>query len=460
MIEFGTGGFRGVIGETFTPENLHLIGAGIGAYIADKKLYRKVVIGYDFRHQSKEAAEILAGELIKYGITVLLSDNPTPTPTIMYICRTENLDVGIMVTASHNPANYNGVKVFQKDGQDANVEFTNELEKYINYPKAQVTHELATIVKVNALTRYINYVRYFVGLRRVKGVKILFDAIHGTGLLTIPPLLGDTATVINGTQDPNFGGLMPNPTPRNLLRNHQLLLEGQYDLCIATDSDADRLGILDENGNLIDSNEILAALYYYLVKYKKETGGIVKNLATSNLIDALAKRLHEQCHVVDVGFKNISQSMLEHRALIGGEASGGLTVRNYLLGKDSTMAALLFVKMVIELKKKPSVIIAEMRKYARFYRYAVEDTMEFYKKNEVLQGEKDGRIASLLPGKPQFEIINNNIKFYFKSDQWALIRFSGTEPLVRLVAEMTTPEASKKMIETLKTLLKEHYDEN
>ena len=260
--------------------------------------------------------------------------------------------------------------------------------------------------------------------------------------------------ILNENRDPLFRGLLPNPIEVNLNDLKRNVLENKCDFGFASDSDADRLGIIDEKGHYVSSNEILASLYYYLVKYKGLKGDIVKNCATSNLIDKVASKLGYKCHEVDVGFKNITSKMHEVDALIGGESSGGLTIRNYIHGKDTTFAFSLFLEMVTNLQKPVSEIIKEVYDFAEFHNYVVEDFISYCKEDEE-------RIISYLNNiHPSFseEIIefyhlNRNYKFRFKDDKWMLIRLSGTEPVFRIFAEMSSEEEAKNNIEILRKFI-------
>ena len=247
-------------------------------------------------------------------------------------------------------------------------------------------------------------------------LKILYDNLYGVGSLCIEPLFKNLGIrnykILNTRHDALFNMMMPNPTKQSMERLKDDLIDGNYDFAMATDSDSDRLGILDEKGNYVSSNHILASLYYYLVKYRKMSGDVVKNCATSVLLDKLAKKLGYKCHGVDVGFKNISAGIKEYNALIGGESSGGLTVRGYIFGKDSVFSSLLFTEMVTVIGKPVSQIIKEVEDFAEYSHIAIEDEIRF---------EEDGGLIEYLENHvPEFERklikcehFGNNFKYYF-----------------------------------------------
>lgn len=446
MIQFGTGGFRGVIADDFTKANIQTIAQGIANIYKERKYMKPIIVGYDFRFCSKEAsiwiAEVLAGN----DIPVLLSDEPSPTPTIMEESKRMDNEFGIMITASHNPYWFNGVKLFQNEGMDAEKSLTDELEKKISLvdqintlPIQQALKE-KKVIYIYPLKPYLENILKFVSIDKTckKNTKILIDPIYGTGLLTLEPTLRamgfSDIKVIHNEHNPLFGGLLPNPVEKNMLSDKDIVLNEHYDICIGTDSDCDRLAILDEKGNYVDANEILASIYYYLVKYRNEKGDIVKNLATSNLVDSVAVKCGYKCHEVDVGFKNISAGIKEYDALLGGESSGGLTMRGYIYGKDSTFATALFLEMVSEMKKPVSEIIKEVRDFASFNKVSYEDSITFKNKDKIKEACRK-EMPLFTEGNAKVKEVTNNFKYYFPSGDWALIRFSGTEPLIRIFVE-------------------------
>lgn len=460
MIHFGTGGFRGVIADDFSRANVEKIAQGIANLYIKKESHKPIVVGYDFRYASKEASEWIASVLSANGIHVLLANTPSPTPTIMFHSKRLDNDFGVMITASHNPYWFNGVKLFQGEGMDAEKSLTDRLEKIIAEVTDIKTMPLETgieqdlIQKIDVLEEYIDGVSDFVSIKNTDSeLKVLLDPIYGTGALTLKPTLEKMGLknikVIENERDPFFHGHLPNPIPSNLELARKVLLEEGYDLAIATDSDCDRIAVLDEKGEYIDANNILGAIYYFLVKYRNQKGDVVKNLATSDLIDALADKLGFECHEVDVGFKNISQAMKDYECLIGGESSGGLTVRNYLFGKDSTFATALFVEMVLTIGKPVSMIIKEVRDFASFDKVTDEDSISFKSAEKVKEACRknspafDDKVRNLSE-------IGNNFKYRFENGDWALLRFSGTEPVLRIFYETKDRAFAEKEIKAIK----------
>ncbi len=468
MIKFGTGGFRGIIGDTFTKETVQLIAQTLSDRIIRENQDKRVVIGYDYRFGSDYYAIWMAEVFAGNGVKCLLYPNPMPTPAIMMAVRDEHLHYGVMITASHNPYNFNGVKMFLIGGVDADVNFTASFESELNESKDILTMPIKTAKRRELIVDYSNKEHY---LQNIKGflsdkvfdsqLKILYDNLYGVGSLCIEPLFKIVGIknykILNTRHDALFNKLMPNPTKQSMERLKGELIEGAYDFAMATDSDSDRLGILDENGEYVSSNHILAMLYYYLVKYRGMKGDVVKNCATSVLLDKIAHKFGYNCHEVDVGFKNISAGIKEYDALIGGESSGGLTVRGYIYGKDSVFSSLLFTEMVTVIGKSVSQILKEVTEFAGYSHVSIEDEIRF---------EKDGLIEYLNENTPNFTIkllrwthYGNNYKYYFDNDSWALIRLSGTEPVFRVFAEFESEQKAKEIVELLRKFIDDYCND-
>ena len=468
-IKFGTGGFRGVIGDTFTKENITLIAQALANLVKEDHLTKPLVIGYDYRFLSKEAALWMSEVFSFHHIHVMLSSEEVPTPSVMYMVKKHDLDYGIMITASHNPYIFNGIKVFQKEGMDGDVALTSRIEKEfhkitsIESKPFEVAINDHDIEMVSFLNDYVLNIENFISpLVRGSNLHILFDSLHGVGEKSLMKIASDFKLnnfhALHVGQDAYFNFKNPNPTRENMEEDKEILLKNHYDLALGLDSDGDRLGILDENGNYVDSNEILASLYYYLVKYRGMKGDIVKNLATSNLVDKVAEKLGFKCHEVDVGFKNISSMMKKCDALIGGESSGGLTIRNYLYGKDSTFSSSLFLEMMIIMKKNISSIVKEVRDFACFHHTIIEDHIAYHHEDIILNYLKNHTFV--FPDEiVSKEIIANNVKYRFKNDCWLLLRGSGTEPMLRIFIEMETKEKANEYLKILKQSINEvdHY---
>ncbi|MBQ8015338.1 MAG: phosphoglucomutase/phosphomannomutase family protein [Clostridia bacterium] len=468
MIKFGTGGWRAVIGQDFICDNIRKVAAGIIKLAKEQqKTDKPIIIGYDRRFLSVSAAKWVAETLAEGGIEVWFLNRSAPTPLIMHTVKDKELYFGIEITASHNPANYNGIKLIVDEGRDAPVETTERLEQliaetdrveYCNFDEAV---EIGKITYLrNPFNKFLDDIIAMLDMEalRERGLRVLFDTMHGSGTYPLQVIFHTarcTIDTMNLNKDAYFGGMMPAPTEQTLSLLQDTVIKDDYDLGIAMDGDGDRLGIIDKNGRYINANEILCMLYYYLVKYKGWTGPVVRNLATTHMLDRIAESFGEKCYEVPVGFKHISSKIDEVDAVLGGESSGGLTVRGHIHGKDSVYAASLFAEMVSVTRKSPTELINELEE--KFGRYVmVEDNLTF-------APERKAEIEKIIfedKALPNFgtEIARVNYedgcKVYFKDDSFVICRFSGTEPLLRVFAESSCEKTAEKYIADFKALLK------
>jgi len=462
MIKFGTGGFRGVIGDDFTKENVRLAAQALANIAKADKSDKPIVIGYDCRFLSDFSAKWMAEVLAANGVKTLLYGFPVPTPAVMYATKEMNNDYGAMITASHNPYYFNGVKLFLKTGVDADVEFTNRIEKECQRIK-KVNSMPITDAKAKGLVEdysnlqdYLRNIQTFISPKiKDNNVRVLFDNMCGVGVFGLRPLAKSfdirVFDELNVNHDAFFNFVMPNPNEAGLEELRDKVVRGGYDYALATDSDGDRLGVIDEKGNYVGSNEILGALYYYLVKYRGMKGDIVKNISTSILINQIAIKLGFECHEVDVGFKNISSKIRETDALIGGESSGGLTVRNYIFGKDSVFAAALFMEMQIVMNKPVSEIIKEVYAFAEYKFCFAEETVEI-NDDKLFDKFLSGAVKPYGNKPVAVKTLGRNVKYIFEDGSWSLLRASGTEPLLRVVAEAKNQKDIKELIQTIQAL--------
>ena len=467
MIKFGTGGWRAVIGYDFICDNIRLVAAGILKLAKEQnKDGKPVIIGYDRRFLSESAAKWVAEVLAEGGIEVWFLNRSAPTPLIMHTVKDKKLHFGIEITASHNPSSYNGIKLFVDEGRDAPIEVTERLEQIID-EIGQVdfcdfdtaVEEKKIVFLHNPFNKFLDDIIGLLDMQalRDRGLRVLFDTMHGSGAYPLQVILHTarcTIDTINLDKDAYFGGQMPAPSEKTLATLSNMVINGGYDFGIAMDGDGDRLGIVDKNGRYINANEILCMLYYYLVKYKGWKGGVVRNLATTHMLDKIAESLGEKCYEVPVGFKHISSKIDEVDAVLGGESSGGLTVRGHIHGKDSVYAASLFAEMVSVTGKSPSEIIDELKGIYGSY-VMVEDNLVFSpeRKTEIdniIMVEKKLPDFGLEITKVNYE---DGCKVYFADDSFVICRFSGTEPLLRIFAESSDGTAAAKYIADFKKFL-------
>lgn len=454
MIRFGTGGWRAVIGDGFTKQNIQILARALCEKMKDEGVAgRGIVMGYDRRFLSKEAMQWAACVFAAQGVKAYLINKSCPTPLVMYYVERHDFPYGMMITASHNPAIYNGIKVFTAGGRDADEIQTGEIERYIekgslsvqesDYGKAKAQ---GLIQEIYPLNEYLDDLMKAVdmGLIRSSGLRVVLDPMYGvseTSLRTLLQTARCEVEVIHDRHDTLFGGKLPAPSAATLHMLQTCVTDGNYDIGIATDGDADRLGIIDDTGRFLHPNDILVLLYHYLKKYKKWQGPAVRNICTTHVLDKVARSFGETCYEVPVGFKHISAKMNETGAVIGGESSGGLTVRGHIKGKDGIYAAMLLVEMIAASGKKLSDLIADLEEeYGTIY-------ME--ERDYRFDAETKERISDILlrqkrlPELP-FEIEKvsylDGSKVYFANGGWVIARFSGTEPLLRVFCEMPDPK--------------------
>ncbi|MUK31819.1 phosphoglucomutase/phosphomannomutase family protein [Aliivibrio fischeri] len=468
MIQFGTGGWRAFIGEEFTKDNVRLVAQALSNIMIDEQVQDKgFVIGFDRRFLSDKAGKWFAEVVAANGIKVSFIDKFVPTPIVMFQTKEMGCIYSACITASHNPADYNGVKVFIEGGRDADEIITQKIEQQIAHLTQQDVNALefeeavtaGKIEIINPMNAFVDSIIDFIDIESIKkaNLRVLIDPMFGVAKNALQTVLINgrcDVDVINDGENPAFGGLMPSPSAATLYRLKHLVAHEGYDIGIGTDGDADRLGIIDEKGNFIHPNEVLILLYYYLLEYKGWKGSVVRNIATTHLLDKVAADHGEKCFEVPVGFKHISSQMEADDSLIGGESSGGLTIRGHIKGKDGVFASSLLVEMISVTGKKLSEMLDEI--YAKYgYAYTAEGDCTFK------PAEKEALYNKIYVEKqlPEFEYeiekvsYEDGAKVYFKNGGWVIARFSGTEPLLRIFAEMEDKPTAEKVLNEMKAFL-------
>lgn len=468
MIQFGTGGWRAFIGEEFTKDNVRLVAQALSNIMINEQAQEKgFVIGYDRRFLSDKAGKWFAEVVAANGIKVSFIDRFVPTPIVMFQAKEMGCIYSACITASHNPADYNGVKVFIEGGRDADEIITQKIEQQIVHLTQQdvssVDFEEALndgcIEIINPMNAFVDSIVNFIDMEAIKkaNLRVLIDPMFGVAKNALQTVLISArcdVDVINDGENPSFGGLMPSPNAATLYRLKHLVAHDGYDIGIGTDGDADRLGIIDEKGNFIHPNEVLLLLYYYLLEYKGWKGSVVRNIATTHLLDKVAADHGEKSFEVPVGFKHISSQMEADDSLLGGESSGGLTIRGHIKGKDGVFASSLLVEMISVTGKKLSEMLDEI--YAKYgYAYTAEGDCTFKASGKEALYNKI-YIEKQLP-EFEYEIekvsYEDGAKVYFKNGGWVIARFSGTEPLLRIFAEMEDQLTAEKVLNQMKAFL-------
>ncbi len=467
MLQFGTGGWRAVIADGFTKANLRLLAAGLCRLMDKDGLSgSEICIGYDRRFLSKESAHWLAEVVVGNGYRVLMIDRSSPTPLIMYTVKAQNMPYGLMVTASHNPAVYNGVKVFTAGGRDADKSVTNRIEAEIAQADGNAIQSIdydealrqGLVREDNTANDYIDSILSLVNTEAIKKarLRIALDPMYGvsqTCLRTILMTCRCDLEVIHDRHDTLFGGKLPAPNAHTLFSLSHFVTDRYCDLGVATDGDADRLGVIDEKGGFIHPNTLLVLLYYYLVKYRGWRGPCVRNNSTTHLLDRVAVGLGQRCYEVPVGFKYVSAKMHETDAVIGGESSGGMAVRGHISGKDGIYAATLLAEMLAVTGKSISALYKEITDTYGVLMYREADfKMSPARKAELQKLLFEKELLPAVSGAARIDR-SDGVKLWFTDGSWVICRFSGTEPLLRMAAEAESAARAEELIAAWRELL-------
>lgn len=467
-LKFGTGGWRAVIGEEFTRETVELISQAIAVRMTEEgKAENGIIIGYDRRFLSAEAAEWIAQVMAAFQIRSRIISREAPTPMIMFAVKEYGTNCGIAVTASHNPAVYNGIKVFLEGGRDADAEWTDRIEEYIGRIRPEDIKrmpledaaEQGFAVRIDPFNRYIDSIMERIDRKAIaeRNLKIAIDPMYGVGrtaLLTVLCSARCDVEVLHERRDALFGGRLPAPNSKTLAGLSNYVTEHGCDIGFATDGDADRLGVIDETGEFIHPNKILVLLYYYLLKYRGFHGPAVRNIATTRMLDRIAAAFSEQCFEVPVGFKYVTAKMQETDAVIGGESSGGLTVRGHINGKDGIYAAALMTEMLAVTGKSPEGLYGQIT--AEFG--SLEMAEAEYHLTEARKRDITERLFIRRELPEEFQRAEDisyldGCKVSLDRDSWIIGRFSGTEPVFRIFCEAAEMREAERMIEVLEAFL-------
>ncbi|HLS04116.1 MAG TPA: NTP transferase domain-containing protein [Actinomycetales bacterium] len=466
-IVFGTGGWRSIIGEGFTLGNVRRLCQAIANEATRKGIDPDgVVIGGDRRFLSREAAEAAAEVFAGNNIPVILLPDDVPTPLVTFAAPHTDSAYSIIVTSSHNPPEWNGMKVFRKDGS---LPLDEETDRFQNEANELAAGEVITldiekarqagVVVDQALTDpYIDAIEEIIDVEAVRGsgLEVVVDAMYGTSELTLGTILSDMrvpAEFMHSDHNPLFGGVAPAPDAERMsaLIGKIKSGEGRYSLGMATDGDSDRIGIVDELGNYVQTNDLLLLVYWYLHEVRGEVGGVVRNVSTTHMLDRLARHFGEEYRECRVGFKYVTAAMDEIGAILGGESSGGLTVRGWILGKDGIFACALVVEMLARTGKTITELLDHIYGITGQL-FTVEDSVPATPDMRVAVPRRLAEAPLEKIGAYRVDRISyeDGTKFYLEDDNWALLRFSGTEPVLRLSAEADSPEKAEELAQWLR----------
>lgn len=459
-IRFGTDGWRGVIARDFTFDNLSVVTQATVDYLRKEGLdQRPLVIGYDRRFLSREFARHVASIAAGNGIRVLFADRVTPTPILSWSVRDEGAGAGVMITASHNPPEYNGFKIKESFGGSARPSTTRAIEETVarnrssgrrieSIPFAEGVSS-GRITLFDPFPSYLDQLERFVDLEAIRAARltVALDPMHGAGSGVLSRLI-DGVTEIHDEENPGFGGVPPEPTPDHLKELGDVVRQGKFHVGLALDGDADRIGAVDENGEFFSSHMIFTVVLKHLVERRGMRGGVVKTVSTTRMVDALCERYGLPLHETPIGFKHICELMLPGGILMGGEESGGIGIASHLPERDGVLLALLLLETVAltgkGLRRQLDDIMAEIGHFS--YR-RIDLSIDDARKRALIATLTD-RLPADIDGIPVVGTnVSDGFKFLFADGSWLLIRPSGTEPVLRLYAEAS----GERLVERLLT---------
>ncbi len=459
-IQFGTDGWRGVIAEDFTFANVHRVAAAVAAYVrAESEPARGLVVGYDTRFLSAECAREASEVVAAAGIPVTLADQPTPTPAVSYAVVARQTAGAIMITASHNPYRWNGLKFKAPCGGSADPEIIRKIELHLHRldrSKARTRRAKAALLETaDLVSPYLERLKGLVHLERIQasGRRFVIDPMYGAARGCLARLFEEAAIPyreIHSELNPLFPGINPEPIEPHVEELRRVVCEGHYDAGFATDGDADRLGAIDREGAFIDSHKIFSILLKHLAEDLSVRGEVVKTFSTTQMIDKLARKYGLPLHVTPIGFKYVCKLMLTRDVLIGGEESGGIGIKGHLPERDGILNSLLLAEVMADKNRTLGELVEELSEEFGPHYYGRVDLevdkavgqhlVRMVKRHKLrrVAGLKVSRIEDL-----------DGAKMWFADTAWLLVRPSGTENLLRLYAEAPSQEQVEALLEEM-----------
>jgi len=449
MITFGTDGWRGIISEDFTFHNVRLVAQAIADYIIDRNEQRQgIVVGYDARFLSRQYAENCAAVLAANGVTVWLADAILPTPALTWQVKDRQAAGGIMITASHNPPEYNGLKFKAPYGGSASPEIVAAIEKYVHKLEAANSEQppiadFSGVQYFSPQAEYLAHVKAVLDLQTIYSFKepIVFDCMHGAGsgyAVALARELGITLKEVRSEYNPSFGGVNPEPIEKNLRFLQETVTRNHAYSGLAVDGDSDRIGAVDENGRFINAHQIIALLAKYLIEKRGWSGGLVESLSASGLIKSVAEKYGRKLYETPVGFKFITEVMLKEDVLIGGEEGGGLGIKNYIPERDGLLLAFLLIEMMAAYGKPLGKLLDELSLEHGWFYYGRRDLhLADRQKKALMESLALTPPASIGTSKVLSVQCTDGCKLELEPG-WLIFRASGTEPIIRIYAELST----------------------
>lgn len=455
-IKFGTDGWRAIVGEDFTQENVEIVTNAIGKYVFDNfGLDKKILIGYDPRNMAREFSEQCANLLSNVGFEVLISEKVVPTPVLAYNAQFLNA-CAIMFTASHNPPKYLGMKFIPDYAGPATSEITDEIVDNLGQ---KISSANGSVKEFDFSPSYFEHLKTLIDFEKIKTFKgnIIFDGLYSASIGYFDKFLDEFSIEyqsLHMEHDPNFGGGMPEPKPKYLKELIEQVKSNPNSVGLANDGDGDRFGVINENGEWISPNEIIPILLLYLKNDKKMTGSLVKTVGASLLMDKVAEKIDVEVIETAVGFKHVGEAMRMFDPIIGGEESGGLSIQGHIPEKDGILANLLILEAMAA--KNKSLVELQKELYdlagAKFFNELVNLKLESCEQIKISL-EKAKNMQNVGNFKVSKVDTKDGVKLYFSDEKsWILVRPSGTEPLLRIYIESSSLENIEKIKEVVSLL--------
>ena len=467
QIKFGTDGWRGVIADDFTFPNVRRVAQGSAQYMRSRSSDPLAIVGYDCRFASEDFAQAVANVFASNGIKTLVFDRPSPTQVASWTVIDRKATGAVAITASHNPWQFNGYKYKTETGSAASSEVIAELEKNIAAldevpaPDPKIGHGLVSLY--DPRQAYYSQIARMVDIEAIRqsGLRIVHECMYGSGYSYVAEMIGGsrtTVTELHNQRNPLFGGMNPEPIPPNIDSTISFMKVGGQDLCIVSDGDADRVGIIDETGRFINQLQVFALLMLYLFEARGLRGPVVKTVNMTAMVDKLGAEFGERVYEVPVGFKYVAPKMMETNALLGGEESGGYAVRGHIPERDGILIGLLFADMMVKTGKHVSQILADLERrvgphaYARHDIHLVRETYDADRRRvlDTLEKNEPNEIAGVAVQRVRSD---DGFKFYLADGSWVLLRASGTEALIRVYSEAADQDAVEARLRAIEDIV-------
>ena len=466
-IKFGTDGWRGIIADDFTFDNVRRVAGAIASYVLKyEEAQHGVVVGYDTRFASPRAAQIVADVIASAGIPVKLANDYTPTPAVSYAVKQKGAAGGVMVTSSHNPWNWNGVKFKAKFGGSAPPAIMKKIEEELA-GGAMPKGNKAAIEEVDLKKSYVAAVCNFADMDLIAKTKFKFavDAMYGSGRGVLNGIFderGVQCVAIRQELNPLFPGINPEPIEPHTAMLQQTVVREKCDAGLATDGDADRIGAVAEDGSFVDSHKIFCVLLRWLLERKKWPGDVVRAFNTTRMLDRIAAKYGRKLHETPIGFKYIADLMMEGEILIGGEESGGIGYSRFLPERDGVLNCLLLANVMAEESKPLGQLVADLQREFGPHYYGRRDLhISDDMKQNAIQRARSESTHTLGRYRVLKKEHLDGVKFFLDAptngngaEAWVLFRASGTEPLLRLYTEASSPELVSELLATGESFVK------